>query len=270
MADGLMGDKATIQVQSHLQFENVSFTYSHANKPTSVFEKTNLSIYEKEFVTILGPSGAGKSTFFRLAAGLEQPKSGRIMIQGKEEANRLGKIGYMPQQDLLLPWRTVLENGLLPLEIKGMDKKEASDLVKQHMKKFGLEGTENNYAHQLSGGMRQRVSFLRAILGGNDILLLDEPFSALDSMTRFMMQEWLLEQWHEWEKTIIFITHDVEEAIFLSDRIFMLTHPPIEGNIDEVNVPLSRPRNEEHRSEADFMELKQNLFKKMRAKEQFL
>jgi len=262
-----MGEKETSHVQSHLAFENVSFTYPHANKPTTVFDKVHLSIYEKEFVTILGPSGAGKSTFFRLAAGLEQPESGGITIQGKKEINRLGKIGYMPQQDLLFPWRTVLENSLLPLEIKGIDKKEATERVKQHMKRFGLEGTEHHYPHQLSGGMRQRVSFLRAVLGGNDILLLDEPFSALDSMTRFMMQEWLLDQWHEWEKTIIFITHDVEEAIFLSDRIFMLTHPPIEGDIDEVNVPISRPRIEEHRSEATFMKLKQDLFKKMRAKE---
>lgn len=250
--------------KSKLAFKNVSFTYRHASKPTSVFDKVNLEIYEKEFVTILGPSGAGKSTFFRLAAGLEEPESGQITIRGKEEVNRLGKIGYMPQQDLLLPWRTVLENGLLPLEVKGMNKKEAIERVKQHMKKFGLEGTEDHYPHQLSGGMRQRVSFLRAILGGNEVLLLDEPFSALDSITRFMMQEWLLDQWHEWEKTIIFITHDVEEAIFLSDRIFMLTHPPIEGEIDEVNVPLSRPRMEDHRSEAAFMKLKQSLFKKMK------
>ncbi|WP_280769186.1 ABC transporter ATP-binding protein [Salipaludibacillus daqingensis] len=255
---------------SHLAFDHVSFSYKHSDKFTSVFDNINLTIHEKEFVTILGPSGAGKSTFFRLASGLEQPESGHIRLRDKEERHRLGKIGYMPQQDLLLPWRTVLENGLLPLEIKGMNKKEAREKVLHHMKKFGLLGTEDHYPHQLSGGMRQRVSFLRAILGGNEILLLDEPFSALDSMTRYMMQEWLLEQWHEWDKTIIFITHDVEEAIFLSDRVLMLTHPPIKGEIDEVNVPISRPRNEEHRSDAAFMKLKQDLLKKMRSKERSL
>ncbi|WP_096435669.1 ABC transporter ATP-binding protein [Alteribacter populi] len=255
------------QSVSHLTFEKVTFGYSHGKKHAPIFQDINLSIYEKEFVSILGPSGAGKSTFFRLAAGLEQPQSGRITIHNEEEKDRLGKIGYMPQQGLLLPWRTVLENGLLPLEIKGMDKKEGVVKVKEHMKKFGLEGTEDFYPHQLSGGMRQRVSFLRAILGGNDILLLDEPFSALDSMTRFMMQEWLLEQWHTWQKTIIFITHDIEEAIFLSDRILMLTDSPSQKEIHERKVPINRPRKEVDRSHPLFMELKQELFNKMKTKD---
>ncbi|WP_100400148.1 ABC transporter ATP-binding protein [Bacillus sp. FJAT-44742] len=253
--------------RDHLSFSNVSFSYK--GKPPSslsIFENVTVSVKEKEFVSILGPSGSGKSTFFRLATGLEQPDTGSISIYQKEEKNRLGKVGYMPQQDLLLPWRTVLENGVLPLELQGAPRKEAKKQVLSHMKEFGLEGKENVYPQQLSGGMRQRVSFLRAILGGADILLLDEPFSALDSMTRFMMQEWLLLQWEKWEKTIIFITHDVEEAIFLSDRIFMLTPPPIQTKFETIDVTLPSPRTEESRSSPVFMELKQRLLQKMRVR----
>ncbi|WP_158738274.1 ABC transporter ATP-binding protein [Alteribacillus sp. YIM 98480] len=251
---------------SQLHFQQVSFHYGQES--SSIFQQLNVDICKGEFVSLLGPSGSGKSTFFRLATGLENPAGGHISINQKEEKNRLGKVGYMPQNDLLLPWRTVLENGVLPLEIKGVRKKDARKQVISHLEKFGLAGTEHKYPHELSGGMRQRVSFLRAMLSGNDILLLDEPFSALDSMTRFSMQEWLLEQWSTWQKTLIFITHDIEEALFLSDRVLLFTEPPIENKLEEVIISLSRPRDTNTRSAPEFMALKQDLLNKMTSKVQ--
>ncbi|MFB4162401.1 ABC transporter ATP-binding protein [Alteribacillus sp. JSM 102045] len=259
-------DKQNARTQ--LTFQNVSFHYGQEEHALPIFKHLNIDIYKREFVSLLGPSGSGKSTFFRLATGLDIPKEGHIYIDQKEEKNRLGKVGYMPQNDLLLPWRTVLENGVLPLEVKGVKKTEARQKVKKHLDKFGLAGTENRYPHELSGGMRQRVSFLRAMLSGNDILLLDEPFSALDAMTRFMMQEWLLEQWSTWQKTLIFITHDIEEAVFLSDRIFLFTNPPIENQLEEAVIPLSRPRGTETRSTPEFMALKNELLSRMKTRVQ--
>lgn len=243
-----------------LTFEDVSFAYGGS----AVFREFTLSVEQGEFVTVLGPSGVGKSTLFRLIAGLEHPDKGRILLSGQATENRLGKIGYMPQQDLLLPWRTIMENGLLPLEIQGVSRKEAKKQVQAYIGKFGLNGTEHQYPHELSGGMRQRVSFLRAYLGGNDVILLDEPFSALDSFTRFAMQEWLLEQWCDVKKTIIFITHDIEEAVFLSDRILLLNEQPVTGTCESVPVTLPRPRTEEMRSEETFMDLKQDLLRRIR------
>lgn len=249
---------------AELAFEHVSFAYGKSSDQQAVFKDFSLTVQKGEFVTVLGPSGVGKSTFFRLVAGLEDPEGGKILLNGVETTDRLGRIGYMPQQDLLLPWRTVLENGLLPLEIQGVNKKVAKERVLSYIEKFGLAGTAHQFPHELSGGMRQRVSFLRAYLGGNDILLLDEPFSALDSFTRFAMQEWLLAQWEDVNKTIIFITHDIEEAVFLSDRILLLNESPVIGECENVAVNLPRPRSEEQRSEAAFMTLKQELLKRIR------
>ncbi|MDC6705813.1 ATP-binding cassette domain-containing protein, partial [Leclercia adecarboxylata] len=159
---------------------------------------------------IIGASGSGKSTIFRLITGLEQPTQGEIHLNGEMMEERLGRVGYMPQQDLLMPWRTIIDNAMLPLEIKGVPKKEAELQISKLLKDFGLKGVETAYPSDLSGGMKQRVSFLRTVLSGSNILLLDEPFSALDAITRLTMQEWLLEQWQKWKKTIVFITHDVD------------------------------------------------------------
>ncbi len=211
-----------------LEFKEVSFSYqSDKNERIPMIKGLNLQIHDGEFVSIIGPSGSGKSTIFRLITGLEQPEEGGIFLNGKQPENRLGIVGYMPQQDLLMPWRTIMENAVLPLEIKGVKKAEAEAQVRGLLKDFGLNGVEHKLPGDLSGGMRQRVSFLRTVLSGSNILLLDEPFSALDAITRLTMQEWLMEQWEKWQKTILFITHDVDEALFLSDRIFVLQHHPI-------------------------------------------
>src|SRR5690625_6867567 len=156
--------------------------------------------------------------------------------------DRLGKVGYMPQQDLLMPWRTVLENAALPVELQTRNTLSQQDVFTL-LTEFGLAGYENAYPHELSGGMRQRVSFLRATLTGAKLLLLDEPFSALDAMTKLFMQEWLLTQWEKHETTIIFITHDISEALFLSDRIFTISETPITA-LQEMTVPLVRQRKQ--------------------------
>jgi putative hydroxymethylpyrimidine transport system ATP-binding protein len=251
-----------------LELIDVSFHYQGDKKKReniTIFDKLNLQVKQGEFISILGPSGSGKSTLFRLLTGLEEVVEGRILLDGNEVRNRLGHIGYMPQQDLLLPWRTILQNAVLPLELKAVERKSAHQRVIRLLQEFGLAGYEQRYPHELSGGMRQRVSFLRAILGGADLLLLDEPFSALDSMTRLMMQEWLLEQWTKWKKTIVFITHDVEEALFLSDRILVFTEKPIHS-IQELSVPLDRPRELADLGAASITQMKQELLEHFRAR----
>lgn len=252
--------------ESVLEFKNVTFSYqAERNQKLPMIEGLNLQIHDGEFVSIIGPSGSGKSTIFRLITGLEQPEEGGIFLNGKQIENRLGIVGYMPQQDLLMPWRTIMENAVLPLEIKGVKKAEAEVQVRELLQDFGLNGVENKLPGDLSGGMKQRVSFLRTILSGSNILLLDEPFSALDAITRLSMQEWLLEQWQKWQKTILFITHDVDEALFLSDRIFVLQQHPI-SSLQEVEVPIGRPRVIRDLSDPEVVQLKEYLISQLRSR----
>src|SRR5699024_322659 len=192
--------------QTAVTFTDVTFQYEYEQQAIPILNKLNLDINRGEFVSIVGPSGYGKSTIFRLITGLEQPDAGSIFINEKAQTNRLGQTGYMPQQDLLMPWRTIRQNAALALEVKN---RKNPRLIDNLLQDFGLAGYEDKFPHELSGGMRQRVSFLRATLSGSNILLLDEPFSALDAMTKLFMQEWLLEKWEEQQSTILFITHDI-------------------------------------------------------------
>lgn len=233
-----------------LQFHNVSFHYDE--KP--IINELNASIQDKEFVSIIGPSGCGKSTLFRLITGLEEASTGQIELT----ETKSHPVGYMPQKDMLLPWRTIIENAALPLECQGVQKKEAQIKAKELLQKFGLQGYETKYPKDLSGGMRQRVSFIRTLLTGGEILLLDEPFSALDALTKASLQEWLFEQWKEWEKTILFITHDVEEALFLSNRIFVVENQPI-TTLTERIVPLDRNRTRKDLYRPEVLALKDEL-----------
>ncbi|GAA0372674.1 ABC transporter ATP-binding protein [Bacillus horti] len=247
-----------------LQFEHVDFSYEGVVESQGhLLDSLSLSIEKGEFVSIIGPSGSGKTTLFRLISGLEQPSQGQILMVGQWKKDRLGQVGYMPQQDLLLPWRTILENSCLPLELKGVSKEEAKRKVLDLLDEFGLAGTEHRYPTELSGGMRQRVSFLRSVLSGSPILLLDEPFSALDAITRLSMQEWLIQQWERWGKTILFITHDVDEALFLSDRILVCTQKPIK-ELQEVQVPLDRPRTLRDLNQGQVIALKELLIQQLR------
>lgn len=247
-----------------LEFSNVSFHYQsmNASKRTTIFDHVDWSVREGEFVSIIGPSGYGKSTLFRLVTGLENPDGGEILLNEEITKNRLGKVGYMPQQDLLMPWRTILENVRLPLELQG--EKISAEHIIGLLADFGLAGEEHAYPGKLSGGMRQRVSFLRTILTGSNILLLDEPFSALDAITRLTMQEWLIDQWKKLDKTIVFITHDIDEALFLSDRIFVLAEKPVRS-IREIIVPLDRPRTMRDLAKPRLLELKEQLIAELRS-----
>ncbi|WML43003.1 ABC transporter ATP-binding protein [Neobacillus sp. PS3-40] len=224
----------------------------------SIFEKISLNVLPGEFVSLIGASGSGKSTLFKLVTGLLEPDHGQIWINGQPVGSRLGKVGYMPQKDLLLPWRTVIENVLLPLEITKENKKRRMLEIKEWLSRFGLAGYENAYPHELSGGMKQRVAFLRTIMTGRDLLLLDEPFGALDSLTKRKMHSWLLELWGDLQKTVLFITHDLEEAILLSDRIYLLPGTDTQL-IQEIKVDLPRPRNSELIYQSEFIAMRKEL-----------
>ncbi len=217
-------------------------------------------VEEGEFLTIIGPSGCGKSTLLRLLAGLVQPDSGQIHLKGQtlpDPSDRQGRFGFMPQRDTLLPWRTVLENVILGVELAGGSRDAAREEARQLLPLFGLDGFENNWPSTLSGGMRQRAALLRTFLAGYDILLLDEPFGALDALTRRMLQQWLLGVRTRFSKTILFITHDVDEALLLGDR--MLVFSPRPGRITaDLKIDLPHPRDENTILEPEFLALKRN------------
>lgn len=194
-----------------------------------------------EFVALVGPSGSGKSTLFNLIAGLIEADEGEILLDGQLLLERAGSFGYMPQRDLLLPWRSVADNVAIPLELIGLDRRLARTRAEEMLKQFELDDFGGSYPAEMSGGMRQRAALLRTILTGQDVLLLDEPFGALDAQTRRELQDWLLELWEQFSKTIFFITHDVEEALYLGDRVMVLSARP--GRIVEtLEVQLPRPR----------------------------
>ena len=201
----------------------------------------SLEIHDGEFMVLVGPSGCGKSTVFNAIAGLIPPTSGRISIDGTDVTVATGHVGYMLQKDLLLPWRTVLDNVVLGMEIQGTPMKAARERALPLLQKYGLAGFEHLYPNSLSGGMRQRAALLRTLLFDTDVILLDEPFGALDAQTKMQMQEWLMQLWSDFKKTVVFVTHDVDEAIYLSDEIHVMGTRP--GRVVEtIAVELSRPR----------------------------
>jgi ABC-type nitrate/sulfonate/bicarbonate transport system ATPase subunit len=227
-----------------------------------VLESISLHVNEGEFVSIIGPSGSGKSTIFQCIGGVLSPDKGDIFLSNQKITGETGHISYMPQQHSLLPWRNVLENVLLGQEMKGRTNVEEA---RSWLEKIGLSEYEEAFPHQLSGGMKQRVAFIRALLSPAPLLLLDEPFSALDEFTRLEMQKWLLSIWEKERKSILFITHNIEEALFLSDRIYLLSHRP--GKIiKELHIPFPRPRKEEILMEDSFQKLKIEIFKELKGK----
>ena len=226
-----------------LELRHVSKTFVGNGRTIPALRDLSLKVMPGEFVTVIGASGSGKSTLFNLCVGLLEPDEGSIMIDGEEPPNRLGRLGYMPQRDLLLPWRTVLDNVIVPHDIKGVPRKESREQALEMFRLFGLEGFEHDYPATLSGGMRQRAALIRTWLTGCDTLLLDEPFGALDALTRRELQDWLLRVWQEFGRTVVFITHDVEEAVYLADRVILLSARP--GTVKrELAVDLPRPRRQ--------------------------
>ena len=223
-------------------------------------EDVSLTVGVGEFVSIIGPSGCGKSTLLNVVAGLEAPTEGEVALDGDREVWRLGRVAYMHQRDLLLPWRTVLDNARLGLELQGVPRREANVAALGLMRRFGLEGFEGAYPWRLSGGMRQRVALLRAILPERDVLLLDEPFGALDALTRGQLQGWLADVLDREDKAVLQVTHDVEEALLLSDRVYVMTARP--GKVhEEVVVDLPRPRRAEVVTDRIFVEMKGRLMR---------
>lgn len=230
---------------------------------TEVLHKVNLQVADGEFVAILGPSGSGKSTLFQLIGGITTPTAGEILLNGKTISGDKGHISYMPQQASLFPWRTVLQNVVLAQEVQAKaDYKQAESWLDR----VGLAQFKEAYPIELSGGMKQRVAFIRALLSKQSLLCLDEPFSALDEFTRLDMQNWLLSVWEEHRRSVLFITHSIEEAIYLADRIVILSKRPAHIK-EEITVPFARPRNQAMLATAEFIALKQHIFSQMETRE---
>lgn len=224
---------------------------------TEVLKGLSLEIQEDEFVAVLGPSGSGKSTLFHLIGGLYEPDAGAILLGGKNINGQKGSVSYMPQSPSLMPWRTVLDNVLLGAEIAGRKDQQAAV---QMMEKAGLAGYEQSYPHQLSGGMKQRAAFIRSLLSPQPLILLDEPFSALDEFTRSEMQKWLLDIWQHNKRSILFVTHNIEEALFLADRILVLSEKPA-SVVAEFKVGFARPRSENITLTEEFLQYKKDIYK---------
>ena len=225
---------------------------------TVALAPTTLAIEPGEFVSLVGPSGCGKSTLFNVVSGLLRPDNGRVEIDGVDVTGQSGHVGYMLQKDLLIPWRSVVDNITLGAALtRGVTKADRTQAV-DFARRYGLGDFLDHYPHALSGGMRQRVALMRTLATNHDLLLLDEPFGALDSQTRLEMQQWLLEVWSESQRTVLFVTHDVDESIFLSDRILVMSPRP--GRIvSELVVNLPRPRTLQQMTEPDFIAVKRQI-----------
>ncbi|MBQ4267942.1 MAG: ABC transporter ATP-binding protein [Clostridia bacterium] len=239
-----------------LKAENITKSF----EGEEIIKDITVELNEKEIVSLLGVSGGGKTTLFNVLSGLSLPDSGRVYLQNEDITGKPGKISYMLQKDLLLPYYRVLHNVALPLIIKGEKKKEAYKKAIELFPFFGLEGAERKFPHQLSGGMRQRAAFLRTYLSSEGVALLDEPFSALDTITKSAVHEWYLRIMEEIDRSTLFITHDIDEAILLSDRIYILSGKP--GRITgEIKIDLPKPRNNSLLLTSEFIEYKRLLSK---------
>lgn len=241
-----------------LKAENVTVTYE--NEP--VIEKVNLTLEKGEIVSLIGASGSGKTTFFNAVAGLYGVDEGRIYLDGEDITGKTGKVSYMLQKDLLLAHYTIIDNASLPLVMKGENKKIAREKAKKYFELFGLSGCEEKYPSELSGGMRQRAALMRTYLTGNDVVLLDEPFSALDTITKSAMHSWYLDIMKEIGLSTIFVTHDIDEAILLSDRVYILSGVP--GRItEEIKIDLPKPRSTDEVTDESFIRYKRLIREKI-------
>lgn len=241
-----------------VEIKNLSKSYILNKKELKVLEEINFQVESGKFISIIGPSGCGKSTLFRTIAGLEKDFRGFVFVNGKDVRHSRPYIAYMLQKDLLLPWRNVQQNIVLPLELAGTLKHADTGFLQKMISEFGLSDFLNAYPDELSGGMRQRVALLRTWLMEGTVMLLDEPFGALDALTRNHMQDWLTTVWENHRKTVLFITHDIEEAIYLSDEVFVMSPRP--GRIVEsINIDLKRPRKRDILYTHPFIEYKRRL-----------
>ena len=223
-----------------------------------ILQDISITLNQGELVSLLGVSGGGKTTLFNIIAGLLPPDEGNVILNAKDVTNQPGQISYMMQKDLLLPYRTIEDNAALPLLLKGVNKRDARTQVSPLFVQFGLEGTQKKYPAQLSGGMRQRAALLRTYLFSQDVALLDEPFSALDTLTKRSIHQWYLDVMEKIQLTTLFITHDIDEAILLSDRIYLLSGNP--GRIAaEIVIQEPKPRRDDFSLTPEFLEYKREI-----------
>lgn len=237
-----------------LEVKNISKSFD--GKP--VLKDVSIELNRGELVCLLGVSGGGKTTLFNVISGLLSPDNGQVLLDGEDITNQSGHISYMLQKDLLLPYRTIEDNAALPLLLKGEKKKDARKKVSPLFEQFGLEGTQKKYPSQLSGGMRQRAALLRTYMFSKDVALLDEPFSALDTLTKSAMHKWYLNVMERIQLSTLFITHDIDEAILISDRIYLLSGSP--GEITgEIIIKEPKPRKDDFNLTAEFLEYKRKI-----------
>jgi len=250
--------------QQLLTLRNISHHFGQNNgERLSVVSGFSTTVGQHEIVSLIGPSGCGKSTLLDIAAGIFSPSQGEVILGDETITGTRGRLGYMLQEDLLLPWRTLIDNLILPLEIQGVSRQVALEKARQLLLDFGLLAFENAYPATLSGGMRQRAAFLRTYLSGKPVLLLDEPFSRLDALTRSELQQWLLGKWENLSCSILLVTHDIEEAVLLSDRVLVLSERPAKIKL-KLAIELPRPRPGDVRRERLFInyaqEIRESLF----------
>ncbi|HBY92343.1 MAG: ABC transporter ATP-binding protein [Ardenticatenaceae bacterium] len=243
--------------------KQLSKTYFTPNRPPlKVLDNFSCTVREREFLCVVGPSGCGKSTLLTMMGGLESPTAGRIEFKGQRTSS--GPITTIVWQEYaLIPWKTVLDNVAFGLEIRGVDKRTRHEAARGHLRLMGIEGFESHYPHQLSGGMRQRVGIARALTNDPEVLLMDEPFAAVDAQTRVVLQEELTNLWMRDQKTVVFITHNIEEALFLGDRVLVLSSRPAQL-VEEVEVPFPRPRTIEVERDSRFVELRLHIWDLLR------
>ena len=246
-----------------LVIDNVSKVFTDKRRQVTALEHASFSVQPSEFVTILGPSGCGKSTILKIVAGLEAPSSGKVLLDGKEITGPGSDRGMVFQTYTLFPWLTVRENIEFGLDVAGKNKGERRSISDHYIEKIGLTGFETFYPRDLSGGMKQRVAIARALANDPEVLLMDEPFGALDAQTRTVMQELLLDVWDESHKTILFVTHDVEEAVFLGDTIYVMTARP--GRLKaRITVDLPVKRTYDLKTTPEFMQIKKDVLELIR------
>ncbi|MBI3334942.1 MAG: ABC transporter ATP-binding protein [Candidatus Portnoybacteria bacterium] len=249
-----------------IEIDGLSKSFLTEEGERKVLDNVNFHVNTGEFVSVIGPSGCGKSTLLHIIAGIDEADSGTVKINGDANFPKLGHIGYMQQKDLLLPWRTVLDNVILGLELKKVARSDARQKALEHIETFGLKGFENQYPFVLSGGMRQRAQFLRSVLLHQEVMLLDEPFGALDALTRHQMQEWLVNLWRTLGNTIILVTHDTDEALLLSGKVYVMSARPAKI-VMSLDVDLPRPRTHATVIEPEFAKLKAKLLAQLHEKQ---
>jgi len=242
-----------------LEIKNLSFCYRTGKKCYDVFKNVNLTIKDDEFFCILGPSGCGKSTLLKIVAGFETPADGRILDEGNEITGVSHERAMVFQEDAVFPWLNVYSNVEYGLKVRGIPQNERKEKVEYFINLVGLSGFEKSFPKELSGGMKKRVDLARVLANDPKILLMDEPFGALDAMTKEKLQEKLIQIWEGSKKTIIFVTHDIEEALFLGDRIAIMQHIRNGGEVEIFDVPFKRPRNIYLKEQPEFQRMRREL-----------